>query len=71
MRTNKNGENSAYLGASAKNSNGNGAYLAPQEFSKPLQSEDEKFLLEYGESLVEGDIRPIIIKNYTENEYPK
>ncbi len=28
--------------------------------------EDEKFLIEYGESLVEGDIRPIIIKNYTE-----
>ncbi len=71
MRTHKGFENSAYLGALTKNQNENGAYLAPQKFSKSAQAADEKFILEYGESLVEGDIRPIIIKNYKENEYSK
>lgn len=38
----------------------NGAYLGA---SAP-KSEDEKFILEYGESLAEGDLRPILLKNY-------
>lgn len=29
---------------------------------------DEEFYLEYVESLTEGDIRPIILKNYIEGE---
>ena len=34
----------------------------------PVGSEEEKICLEYGESLVEGDIRPIIIEDYDPDE---
>lgn len=62
------GENSACKAPLAAE---NSAYLAPQKRSAPPKTaaqnktpEDEKFILEYGESLAEGDLRPILLENY-------
>ena len=41
----------------------NSAYLAPPG-KNPKTREEEKFIIEYGESLAEGDLRPVLLENY-------
>ncbi len=56
-------KNGAYLGALPQKNSENSAYLAPPG-KNPKTREEEKFIIEYGESLAEGDLRPVLLENY-------